>query len=164
MTKKYYLAHNWENRHAVRVIQKYLEDRYDIKFVNPFYDTPQAKNMIERDFLDVIEKYYGSGEAIKAYVVDRSLTPEQCKQFRQDDLRIIRKTDGMVCMLLETQRAIGSIKEIFYAHEIAKKPVYLICADKRFTEHMWHHIEVTRNFKTIMEFTKYLNRLGLMKK
>jgi len=164
MTKIYYLAHNWENRHAVRIIQKYLEYYYDIKFINPFYDSMQAENMVDVDFNDVVEKYYGSGEAIKAYIVDKSLTKQQRKEYRKEDLQLIKESDGVVCMLLETTRAIGSIKEIFYAHEIAKKKVYLICNDKRFTDHMWHHIEVTKNFDNIVKFIAWLDKRGLRKK
>lgn len=152
----FYLAHNWESRHDVRIIQRYLEKHFNIKFVNPFYDTSQKEDMTDADFNDVIAKYYGTGKVVKPHKVDSVMSFEKKKQYRDDDLMAILETDGLVCILLETKRAIGSIKEIFYAHEIAKKPVYLICADKRFTRHMWHDIEVKQTFETILDFIDFL--------
>lgn len=156
MVKIFYLAHNWESRHDVRIIQKYLERHFNIKFINPFYDTTQADDMIDWDFRDIMERYYGSGKTVKAHKIDNALTLRKKKHYRNEDLKMIRETDGLVCILLETGRVIGSVKEIFYAHEIAKKPVYLICADKRFTQHMWHTVEVTKSFETIDKFITYL--------
>lgn len=164
MVKTYYLAHNWENRHAVRAIQKYIEKHYNVRFINPFYDIEQAEDMIQADFNDVIEKYYGSGEAVKSYMVDISFSLDKKIRYRNEDLKAIDNSDGLVCILLETSRAIGSIKEIFYAHEITKKDVYLICSDKRFTKHMWHDIEVNKTFETIMAYLSYLEKNGLMRK
>jgi len=47
-----------------------LEKHFNIKFSNPFYDTTQSTDMTDADFNDVIEKYYGTGKAVKAHKVD----------------------------------------------------------------------------------------------
>lgn len=143
--KTWYLAHDFEDRHRVRKIQKYIESIYKINLLNPFYDT-------QRD--DIIKIDIG-------IPVIRS--EKDCKNVRDEDLAHVRYSDGVLC-IINSSGGIGSYMEVFYASKILDKPVYFVCPIKKIREHLWIRSNTFKIFKNIKELESYFIENDMVQK
>jgi nucleoside 2-deoxyribosyltransferase len=140
--KTFYLAHPFNQRKKIRDFELYLEANYNISLDNPFYDNTQRNDMQKLDAMGE-----GSKEQIE-YFKTRDTT-----NLVEDDLRMIRKSDGLVAFLGE-KRMIGTPMEIMYAARILRIPVYVITAD--YAYHPWIKKFATKIFCNAREFERWI--------
>jgi len=131
---KLYLAHHLKDRYKIKEWQDEVEDRFPIKFVNPFYD-------IHREDIRQLDEKGVIGEE------NLSRTLDDCKFIVERDLEEIRKCDGVLAFVTKT---IGTSMEIIMAYRIFKMPVYII--SEKHSTHSWVRANSTKQFKTKEEF------------
>lgn len=145
-----YLAHPLNRRKEIRKIQVRLEGKYNISFVNPFYNNRYEREEIER--LDNL-KYKKDKNAYKD-----SWDVATCHHIVDVDLELIRKSDGVLAYLITP--TIGTAQEIFVASYIYRIPVYVITKD--YKNHPWIVSLVERSggkiFKNLTGYKKYLEQ------
>jgi hypothetical protein len=134
--KQFYLAHQFKYRHEIKIIQIELESEYNIKLINPFYDT--GRNDVMK--LD-------SGKKIL-----RSI--KECKELVDSDLTWIKNSDGMLCIIYDRD-SLGAFMEIFYASKILGRPVYLVSPVESIRKHSWIRALSFKIFKSIEELELY---------
>ena len=146
--RNYYLAHPLSKRLEVRKFQLRIEGKYNIKFINPFYNNEHERKEIEK--LDSM-KYKKDRNEYK-----QSWDLNTCHNIVNIDLEFIRKSDGLVAYM--PTPTIGTVQEVIMAAFIYRIPVYIITKDYMY--HPWLKSEVARSngrmFKNITEFKKYL--------
>ena len=137
MVKAYY-TNQLSNRHEARVIQEAIHAAIGdkIELVNPFY-TKEGLPTKEIAQLDAGEKVTVSDAEIVAV-----------------DMKMIRETDGIVAYM--KQYSLGSPMEIFYAHEILGKPVYVICVNEGMRTHPWLSHCTNKIFASHIEFINFV--------
>lgn len=145
---KLYLAHPLNKRKEVRALQLRLEGKYNIEYVNPFYNNKYERHEIEK--LDSM-KYKKDKNAYK-----ESWDLETCHNIVDIDLELIRKADGLFAFMLTP--TVGTCQEIIMAALVYRIPVYVITKD--YFHHPWIKSLVTRSggkiFRTITEYKAYL--------
>jgi len=134
---KLYLAHNLNDRHEIRKIEKELEKNYHIELVNPFYD------IVMDDIKDLDE---GKGNRYK-------LPMQRCIEVIKMDLNMILRCDGILAIIKSP--SIGTTLEIAYAKQFYRK-IYII--SEKYSDHPWIKVYANRTFKTIKEFEKWLEK------
>lgn len=142
--RKFYLAHNFYDRKSVRKWELKMEAKYNIALDNPFYDND--RNDIKA--LDNLED--GSLEQDR-YFKERN-TPEMCKNIVEGDLKMIRKSDGLVALIKST--SLGTSMEIIMAAKIYDIPVYII--SKKYAHHPWIKHLSTMVFRNKKEFEDFV--------
>ncbi|MFO8021359.1 MAG: hypothetical protein R6U65_02745 [Perlabentimonas sp.] len=149
--QKLYLAHPLNCRREVRKLQLRLEGKYNIEFINPFYN-----NIYERREIAKLDKLKFKKDKI-AYT--ESWDIQTCHHIVDVDLELIRKSDGILAFL--SKPAIGTCQEIFVASYIYRIPVYVITKDCQ--THPWIRSLVERSngriFRTITEYKQFLDQL-----
>ena len=138
-------------RKQIRRWQLSIESKYDIKFINPFYNNQYERAEIEK--LDKMRTKKEKREFQKSWDV------ETCKKIVDIDLSLVRKSDGVVSYFQTP--TIGTCQEIFAAAYIYRIPVYIIAGDMRF--HPWlialANISGGKVFKNKSEFKKHITVL-----
>lgn len=120
---KLYLAHPILSREDIRKKELAFEERTGIQLVNPFYDGEEGE----------VIKLLDSG---KITVQEYSAKLNEMgigKDFVQDDLKSIDKSDGVVGIVYKGVPTVGTSCELWYAYSTGKK-VYIITS---FPEHIW---------------------------
>jgi len=145
--KTYYLAHSLTKRKLIRKWQIRLEGKYNIKFLNPFYN-----NTYERAEIEKLDKMHTKKEKRN---FQQSWNMETCKRIVSIDLSLVRKSDGVISYF--QQPTIGTSQEIIIAAYVYHIPVYIIAG-----ENMWHpwlrtmaNVSGGKVFKTRLEFEKF---------
>jgi nucleoside 2-deoxyribosyltransferase len=145
---KLYLAHPLNKREYIRKLQLRLEGKYNITYINPFYNNQYERQEIEN--LDNM-KFRKDKNVYK-----QSWDLQTCHNIVDIDLELIRKSDGILAVV--EQGIIGTTMEIFYAAYTLRIPVYIIAKDYRF--HPWMRSLVKRSggqiFKNITEYKEFL--------
>ena len=118
-TKLFYLAHSFTLRSKIRKWQMMMEGSYNVKFLNPFYNNKYEREEMEK--LDTIK----SKKDQKTYM--KSWTIEKCHGIVENDLALIRKSDGIVSYF--EFPTIGTCQEIIMAALVYRIPVYIITKD-----------------------------------
>jgi len=113
--KRYYFAHPWPSREAVRQKELEWESRYEIEIVNPFFD-------LNRDDVAAIDELR---------ITRRQL---DCHTLVQRDLIAILSSDAVIAYI-NGDVSYGTIMEIFWAW-VCHKPVYLIITNGN-DDHPW---------------------------
>jgi nucleoside 2-deoxyribosyltransferase len=150
--KTFYLAHNFYTRRAVRKWELMIEKKYNLNLDNPFYDT--ARNDVEQ-----LDKLKDRSPEQKKWFVENN-TPERVDLIVEDDLQMIRKSDGLVAEVNDTR--IGTPMEIIMAYRIFKIPVYVIT--RKYNNHPWIKKHSTKIFKNRKEFEQFVEKeFGLKK-
>ncbi len=144
--QKLYLAHNLENREDVRKWQLRVESKYNIIFINPFYQSYRK----EITDLDVMKSKK------EKFEYKQKMTKSACKNIVKQDLNMIRKSDGILAIL--SSPTIGTAQEIFFASYVLRIPVYVITA-KYYTIHPWLRTLCKEIFISKKQFTNYLTGL-----
>lgn len=149
-TKTLYLAHSFLTRKTIRKWEIKIEGKYNIILDNPFYDNPERAS--EMETLDAVRE--GSRKQ-RDYLSSRSSW-----DIVEDDLKKIRKSDGMVAFAHDVR--IGTPMEIFYASRVLRIPVYVVT--KKWAGHPWIKEHARCVFPTRQAFEKYLKEHYGMKK
>ncbi len=151
--KVFYLAHSFPLRRKVRRWQMVIEGIYNIKFLNPFYNNKYERDEMEK--LDTIN----SKKAQKDYMSSWDI--EKCRGIVENDLALIRKSDGIVAYF--ESPSIGTMQEIIMGALVYRIPVYIIT--KECLYHPWIRsladISSGKLFKNRTEFKHYVeNHFG----
>lgn len=145
---KLYLAHPLNKRGEIRKLQLRLEGKYNVKYINPFYNNSYEREEINR--LDSL-KTKGEKNAYKS-----SWDIDTCHHIVDIDLELIRKSDGLLAYMLTP--TIGTCQEIFVAAYIYRIPVYVITKD--YENHPWIQSLIQRSngriFRTITAYKYFL--------
>jgi len=145
-----YLAHSLVKRKRIRAWQIKLEGKYNIKFVNPFYN-----NQYERIEIEKLDKMRTKKEKRN---FQQAWTIETCKQIVNIDLTLVRKSDGVVSYF--QQPTIGTSQEIIMAAYVYQIPVYIIAGENQY--HPWLRTMATisngKIFNTMTQFEKFVEK------
>jgi len=118
---------------------------FNIKLINPFYNN-------ECENIDELKNIH-TKTALTRYL--NSLTTEQCFCIMENDLELIRKSDGVVAYF--DNPTIGTCQEIIMAGYVYRIPVYIIT--KKYTNHPWLISIALKSggqiFKNRTEFKKF---------
>lgn len=145
--KRLYLAHNFGTRKKIRKWELRIEGKYNVDLDNPFYDN--SERVEEMRVLDSMKD--GSKEQL-AY-----LTSRDDSDIVEDDLEKIRKSDGIVALVINAKQfstMIGTPMEVFFAARILRLPVYVIT--NRYAFHPWIRKFATDVFKSRREFEQFI--------
>lgn len=149
-TKLFYLAHSFPLRNNMRKWQMMMEGKYNIKFLNPFYN-----NKFEREEMEKLDKI-SSKKAQKEYMESWDIS--KCHDIVEDDLSLIRKSDGIVSYF--ESPSIGTCQEIIIAALMYRIPVYIITKDCRY--HPWlrylSNMSNGKLFRNRTEFKKFAEK------
>lgn len=148
--KSYYLAHSVSLIVPTRKWQLQIEGKYDVTFINPFYNNPSER---AEDLIEALK----SKKAFKEYM--DNLTSAQCTYIMKRDLELIRHSDGIVAYF--DRITIGTTLEMFYAAYLLRIPLYVIT--QKHGNHPWLRVLATKIFKTRTEFKEYLDDKNLRK-
>lgn len=148
---KFYLAHSTTLIKKTRKWQMSIESRFDIKFINPFYNN-------DKESADELVDVSRTKKGLRDYM--KNLSDYQCTGIMDRDLELIRKSDGIVAYF--ESPSLGTAMEIFFCAYTLRLPVYVI--SKRHRHHAWIRALATKTFRTRTEFKKYLKKKGLEKK
>ena len=150
--KTYYLAHSVPLWKFVRKWQLNVEKKYRIKFKNPFF-----RNKWEIEQMQKIEKLPKEEQAKGL----ESLTLQSCFRIMNEDLTLIRQSDGLVAFFDDP--TIGTCQEIFAAAYLYNMPVYIITS--KYKHHAWLRalaaLSGGKIFDNMIEFTNWLKKRGL---
>lgn len=144
--KVFYLAHSFTCMKKIRRWQLMLESRYNIKFVNPFYNNPYES----------VEELLGlkSNKSVKDYLQNMDI--KLCHGIVDNDLELIRKSDGIVSYF--EAPTIGTCQEIIMASYVYRIPVYIITS--HYMYHPWIRALAVKSggkiFKNRTEFKKFV--------
>lgn len=132
--KTFYYTNQLSNRHEARVIEEAvgLHLKGIVKTVNPFYheDGSPKPEIAQLD----------AGEAVT--ISDAEIVAV--------DMKLIRESDGILAYM--KSYSLGSPMELFYAHEILGKPVYVICPNVSMRTHPWLRYCTNKIFNNHKEF------------
>ena len=146
--KTLYLAHSFQCLTKVRQWQLMMQGKYNLNFKNPFFNNPHEN--IE-DLQNLKTK-----KSLKEYL--RNLTIEMCYGIVENDLELIRKSDGLVSYF--DYATIGTCQEIIMAAYVYHIPVYIIT--KKDFHHPWLRTLADfisgGIFKTRSDFKKYVEQ------
>ena len=132
--KTFYLAHPTVARDEIREWEIWVEKKYNITLLNPFFDN------YRKDSTELKEgKIYTQNLDYKFIV--------------EEDLRAIDRCDGVLAIL--TENSIGTAMELFYNSVHLSKPTYIIIEDSNLMHHPWmKYIASYPPFKSREEFTR----------
>jgi len=136
---KLYLAHPFPSRQYMRNWELRIEEKLNVEFYNPFYDTKEARE-------DVIED--GKCENGRLYTGNAA-------EIVVRDLRAMRDSMG-VAVILDGNEKYGTVMEIVYGC-LFQKPVYIICTTGH-SQHYWLQYHAQKIFSTLREFEKWLKK------
>lgn len=149
--KTFYLAHNFENRFDVRKWEHKIEDKYNIKLFNPFYDADR------NDMVQLDKEGESRRESMKGLA---SFSIGECKKLVERDLRAIQQSDGIVTIIKSA--SFGTAMEIIMCAYIYRKPVIIISLSGVLTTHPWLRYMASlskgRIFSTKKEFEQYVKK------
>lgn len=145
--KSFYIAHNFHTRKSVRKWQLKIESKYNINLDNPFYGNPKRTGLMQ-----MIDGFKEGSKDQKEFL--SNYYKESNKQIVNDDLTMIRKSDGLVAVVNDTR--IGTPMEIFYAGSILRIPVYIIT--HKHQEHPWIQKFATKIFTSRQAFEDFIKR------
>jgi hypothetical protein len=132
----------------IRKLQLRLEGKYNITYINPFYNNQYERQEIEN--LDNM-KFKKDKNVYK-----QSWDLQTCHNIVDIDLELIRKSDGLLAHMLSP--TVGTCQEIIMAALVYRIPVYVITNDFYF--HPWIRSLVDRSrgkvFRNITEYKKFL--------
>jgi hypothetical protein len=143
-----YLAHSFERRHEIRIIELELERNFNLNLHNPFFDAMARK---DRRVIISKNKNIGTGECFKR-------SQKDCEELVYRDLSNIDNRDGLFTIINEP--SLGTAFEISHAHKTGK---LVIVVSERFSEHPWIRIYADHRFKTLDEFMMWLKKNGYKK-
>jgi hypothetical protein len=116
-----YLSHTIGIRKDVREWEKYLECKYDIELINPFYDLGRSIP-VERLDSGEIEPYSDMNETLANEIVTR-------------DLNAINSSDGILAYV--DCASVGTSMEIYHCKQLLMKPVLIYIKNKKLAKHPW---------------------------
>ena len=131
-----YLAHPLDSRHIVRNWETRFEKGTGIDLLNPFYDTSE-RLIIKQIDMGVRDRYD----------VSPKQTVEKC-------IECIEKGKGLVAIIDESKRSVGTKMEIPIAARMGK-PVYLLVTNGE-EEHPWYKYYATGIAKSFKELEEML--------
>lgn len=150
--KTFYMAHNFYTRRTIRKWELMIEKKYNLNLDNPFYDT--TRNDVEQ-----LDKLKDRSLEQKKWFSENN-TPEHVELIVEEDLKMIRKSDGLVAEVNDTR--IGTPMEIIMAYRIFKIPVYIIT--RKYNNHPWIKKHSTKIFRNRKEFEEFIQKkFGLRK-
>jgi len=118
-----YLAHSFAKALTVREWELGFESRTGISLFNPFYEGKEREL-----FIPFIEGKLQFGEYINT---------SNWKNYVDDDLSNIQKSDGILALIYDNVTQIGTIMEINEAWHL-NKPIYVvIMGENTFLQHHW---------------------------
>lgn len=141
---KLYLAHCFHTRKTVRKIELQIEKEFNVELVNPFYD-------LDREDIKKLDKG-----------IELNRTKKDCQFVRQRDLNNILASDGLLAIIFDLDKMIGTLKEMCFAYENGIK-VYLVSYDVYARNHLWNVVESYLIFSSIKQFILYLEYNGYKK-
>lgn len=135
MAKTFYWTNQLSDRHEARVIEELIEKHTGLILDNPFYghDGTPTKEIEQLD----------NGEPVT--ISDAEIVAV--------DMKKIREADGIIAYM--KSYSLGSPMEVFYAHEILGKPVYVICVNDSMRNHPWLRYCTNRIFNNPREFIRF---------
>jgi len=145
--KSFYIAHNFHTRKSIRKWQLRLESKYNFNLANPFYNNPKRDGLMQ-----MIDGFKESSKEQKDFL--SRYYKEASGKIVNDDLTMIRKSDGLVAIVNDTR--IGTPMEIFFAGSILRIPVYIIT--HKHQEHPWIQKFATKIFTSRRAFEKFVEK------
>lgn len=130
---KWYFAHPTHSRNKMRLWQKDIELKTNIKLLNPFFDQKEPEFVFREG-----TEYYHS---------------KKNKKIVSDDLKYLKKCKGIIAVI-NSKKTIGTHMEIMCAY-ILKKPIYIICTTK-WISHPWLQAMATKIFSSLKEFEEFI--------
>jgi len=131
---KLYLAHNLDTRHEIKKWELYIENKYPVQLLNPFYD-------IKRNDISDLD----SGKITRWQLNDK-----RCHALVKRDLKAIDHCEGILAFVTGS---IGTTLEIGYARATNKK-IFVISKD--YIMHPWLRVYANYRFATKEEFEEWL--------
>jgi len=144
-----YLAHSFERRHEIRIIELELERQYNLNLHNPFFDA-----MTRKDRRLILSKSPTANDCLRF-----KRTQADCEELVYRDLSNIDNRDGLFTIIHEP--SLGTAFEISHAHKTGK---LVFVVSERYSEHPWIRVYVDYRFKTLDEFIQWLKKEGYAKK
>jgi len=134
---KLYLGHPFADRKWIKEWQIFVEEKYNIEFVNPFYD-------ITRTDIEKIDAGLEEPESADRDYVD----------LVSRDLDVMEQCNGMLAFITGCP-SYGTIMEIVYAYNKGTVPVYLIVTNGK-ENHPWLRYHATEIFTSLKSFEEFL--------
>lgn len=152
-TKKFrhldlYLAHSFDRRHEIRIIELELERQFNLNLHNPFFDA-----MSRKDRRLILSKNNTVSDCLRS-----RRSQADCEELVYRDLDNIDNRDGLFTIIHEP--SIGTCLEISHAHKTGK---LVFVVSERFSEHPWIRVYADYRFKTLDEFIGWLKKNGYKK-
>ena len=139
MIPKFYLAHSCLCHKKIRKWQLLVESQCKILLSNPFFENREEDISVVKD-----------AKTLNKLLNDLSWS--QCNKIMDNDLELIRKSDGIVAYF--ESPTIGTCMEIFVAGYIYNIPVYVIT--KKYANHPWIRALSTEIFPHRTALKKFL--------
>ena len=148
--KLYYLAHSFPLRNNMRKWQMMMEGAYNVEFLNPFYNNKYERDEMSK--LDTISSKKAQKEYMKSWTIDK------CSGIVENDLTLIRKSDGIVAYF-ETP-SIGTCQEIIMGALVYRIPVYIITKDCLYHPWLRYLADISDGglFRNRTEFKKFAEK------
>lgn len=150
MKKKYlyYIAHGCLEHQRIREWQLKMQEKYGVELRNPFYNETRIENMEGVETEEDLENLLNQ------------LTPTECARIMNNDLGLIRHSDGLIVLLEEA--TIGTSMEIFAAAYLYDLNVYVVT--QKYQNHPWIVALVMKScgriFNSLEELEKELFKTG----
>jgi hypothetical protein len=144
-----YLAHSFERRHEIRIIELELEREYNVNLHNPFFDA-----MTRKDRRLILSKSPTANDCLRF-----KRTQADCEELVYRDLSNIDNRDGLFTIIHEP--SLGTAFEISHAHKTGK---LVFVVSERYSEHPWIRVYADYRFKTLDEFIRWLKKNGYTRK
>jgi hypothetical protein len=149
-TKKFkhldlYLAHSFERRHEIRIIELELERQYNLNLHNPFFDA-----MARKDRRLILSTKPNANDCLR-----HKRSQSDCEELVYRDLNSIDNRDGLFTIIHEP--SLGTAFEISHAHKTGK---LVFVVSERYSEHPWIRVYADYRFKTLDEFIGWLKKNG----
>lgn len=139
---KLYVAHQLKYRQRIKKMLEFINNFLPtLNFHNPFYSEYRK----EIHMMD------------KGLQTRFDFTKEESIKIRNIDIENIKKSDGILAILLDLE-VLGSYMEIFFCAYILHKPVYLITCNEHIFNHLWIKSLSDRRFKNIDDFIIFMKK------
>ena len=146
MIKKFYFAHNFEDRIEFRQLELQLEKELGIELFNPFYDDPNRIDEMKE--LDADNTNSRERMAQLAHTTNKfNRTQDQAIDIVRRDLKNLAAQEGLFTYVKKP--SFGTSIEICNA-VMMKMPVYFV--SEVYSMHPWIKVYADYVFKSIEEF------------
>lgn len=151
---KLYLSHPILMRTEVRQWELYIEGKYNINLLNPFYE----KSQLETKIIRTLDK---EGE----FNYSKKISDEIVMK----DEHLIKNADGLLSMMGDAL-AIGTPMELYFSYRVCHKPTFVIAPNAVITKdgkwspvgnHPWVQAHTDKWFSNKELFEKFISSGGL---